>query len=221
MRGLDGQIYDFSATPTGDKLFVKPYRGDFGTLEVRAGGRQIDKLGVAGLLYSDKRGLVEFGVTKGEEALSPTHRLPVGDYRVYVLSMDFGRLTFTLRSLDEAWIRMGRSGRQPPLFPIKIRADKPCVLDFSATPVVRFASPGKGQTFKPCETVKIEALLIDPDLDVLFGGITDTTVKVGELTYKDGQGKTITRPRYAVLDPTVEITDSSGKKVADGTMPFG
>ena len=34
-------------------------------------------------------------------------------------------------------------------------------------------------------------------------------------------GKPITAPSYAALDPMVVITDSSGKKVAEGTMPFG
>ena len=34
-------------------------------------------------------------------------------------------------------------------------------------------------------------------------------------------GKAMTVPRYASLDPDIAILDSSGKKVAEGKMPFG
>jgi hypothetical protein len=219
MRSLDDQPYTISTTPTGDKLFVKPYRGDFGVLEVGPGDRKITKFGLAGTVYSDNYALTAISERKDEKP--GEYHLPVGDYRVDNLNIDFGRLSIFARCADSPRYYPDQYGQRPATFPIKIRKDKPCVLDFSTKPTVAFVTPSGNQTFKPGDTVKLEAFLVDPELGVVFGGLNDTTKKVGEYKYKDEKGNEIAMPRYASLDPTVEITDSSGKKVADGIMPFG
>jgi hypothetical protein len=214
MRGLDGQLYKISATPTGDKLFVKPYRGDFGTLRVGSGGRDLKGFGVGGIFFSDSLGILMFGAE--DEKFPAERRLPVGDYRAVVLSLDYGPLVFTGRAVDNP-----RHQASVGQFPIKIRKDPPFVVDFSAKPTVKFASPTSDQTFKSGEEVKFEALLVDPDLNVRVGRITDTSKKVGEVTRKNATGKEETVPEYASPEPTVVISDSTGKQMAKGTMPFG
>ena len=98
---------------------------------------------------------------------------------------------------------------------------KPCVLEFSDKPLVLFNSPLKDQTFKPGDTVRVGAAIVDPALDLLLRGVKDTTQKLSERTYTDREGNKVTVPTYASLDPQVVITDSSGKQVAEGKIPFG
>ena len=64
-------------------------------------------------------------------------------------------------------------------------------------------------------------MLIDSDKGMFIADLDDTSKKIGEMSYKDEDGKTIAIPRYESLEPTVVITDSSGKQVAEGKMPFG
>ena len=69
--------------------------------------------------------------------------------------------------------------------------------------------------------MRIEAILTDPALGTMLGGLEDRTRKEQDLEITGEDGKKIAIPRYASLDPTVTITDSSGKEVAGGKMPFG
>ncbi len=219
MRSLDGQPYTLLTTPTGDKLFVRPYRGDFGVLEVGPGERKITKSGLVGTVYSDNYALTAIGERKDQKP-GECH-LPVGDYRVEILSIDFGRLSLFVRSADSPRYYPEQYGQRPATFPIKIRKDKPYLIEFAAKPTIAFVSPGGGQAFKPGDTVKVEAFLVAPDLNVVLAGLDDTSTKVGEDTYTDENGKKVAVPRYASIEPTVVISDSSGKKLANGTMPFG
>jgi hypothetical protein len=51
--------------------------------------------------------------------------------------------------------------------------------------------------------------------------VDDTTDKISAYKYRIPGGEIVDIPRYRSLEPTVTITDSSGKQVAQGTMPFG
>jgi hypothetical protein len=225
MLEVDGQLYSFSATPTGDKLTVAPYRGDFGTFEIGPGQRNIDKLGATGRFLSNKPSLVNVG--EGTSPFLPgtkksrRHRLPVGDYLPTSLEVDFGPVGVSLSPNDYSEDGTDDRKAKPPTYGIKIRKDKPYVLDFSNKPAVLFTGPGKDETLRPGSNVHIEAVLTDPVLDLMIGGLEDKTRKVTELTFKDPQGKDVTIPRYASLDPTIVIADSSGKEVSGGKMPFG
>jgi len=225
-RVVDGQLYNISATPTGDRLFVKPYRGDFGVLEVAPGGRDIKSLCATGILISDNDRLLQVGespqspLSESEKEKLREHRLPVGDYKIGYLAVEFGPLSFAVRSADDLIVSPEQRRQEPLVYPIKIRKDKPCILDFSAKPTVTFANPRGDQTFKPGDTVKIEAFLVDPALNLLIGSLTCTSKEVGKEGFTtDKEGKRGPVPRS--LDPTVEITNSAGEKIADGKMPFG
>lgn len=75
-----------------------------------------------------------------------------------------------------------------------------------------FADPAKDRTFKLGDEVEVNAVLVDPVLNTMIRGLNDTSHMI---TLKDGCTK---NPSF---DPTVAIADSSGKIVAEGTMPFG
>jgi hypothetical protein len=225
MREVDGQLYDISATPTGDKLIVTPYRGESGVLEVGAGARDVEKLGAIGMFISERPSLLtlgEFGALPSPDVEKPRrHRLPVGDYAPMSLTVDVGRVQaqFYANHLGPD----GSPDSQPkgPAYTIKIRKDRPFVLDFSEKPNVVFTSPAKDQTFKPGDSIQLDAVLIDRELNLMIAGLHDTTRKEREMSFTMEGGEQMTIPRYASLDPTVVIADASGEEVASGKMPFG
>ena len=106
------------------------------------------------------------------------------------------------------------------VYAIAIRKDKPFVLDFSNKPDVMFASPAKSDRFKPGDEVSVKAVLVDPGLDIMIRGLSDAR-RTKKETYRLNDGKTQSYDRPLSLDPVVTVADSSGKKVAEGTMPFG
>jgi hypothetical protein len=220
IREADGEFYKLSATPSGDKLTVRPFGGDRGVLELSAGKKDVKPLGMVGILTLDQSmlslGDLGYPVPAGR-AKTATYRLPVGDYRPMMLNVDYGDLQVSLRA-DYTRNVLGASKQSGS---IEIRKDKPYVLDFSAKPEVSFQSPAEGQVFKLGEQVRLAAVLKIPDKGLLIGGLQDMSKKVGEMRWMGEDGKPVTIPRYASLDPTVVITDSAGKKVAEGTMPFG
>ena len=81
MHWLDGALYCFSTTPTGDKLFAQPYRGDFGQFEIGAGKRDIRDLGMVGSLRSQHAAVAvqKPGKDWGPEGMLVRQAAPVGD----------------------------------------------------------------------------------------------------------------------------------------------
>ena len=84
-----------------------------------------------------------------------------------------------------------------------------------------FTSPAANETVLAGDEIDIEAMLVDPVLDVMVTDIRDTTRKEREYEYTDENGENVTVQRYASLNPTVTITSAAGKQVASGEMPFG
>jgi hypothetical protein len=135
-------------------------------------------------------------------------------------SIDYGHLRL---SISQNYHADGEPrGAKPDdwVYGIKIRKDQPFVWDFSTPPEVMFASPAKDQTCKPGDEISVQAVLIDPKLTVMIRGLTDVDRKEKK-TLNLGEGRTTTIEEQASLDPVVTITDSSGKQVAEGPMPFG
>jgi len=205
-----------------DKLIVKPYRGDFGAFKIGPGARDIKDISVQGSLRSEKN-QIGFGptppTTGEQEKKTNEYKLPVGDYLPSYITIEYGRLQI---SLSDNYHSDGKhqNFERSRTYGIKIRKDKPYVLDFSNKPEVLFASPAKDKTFKPGEEVSVKAVLIDPVLDIMIRRLNDTTPKKKEAV-KLGDGQEAAPESIVSLDPTVTITDSSGNKVAEGTMPFG
>jgi hypothetical protein len=212
---LEGELYRTTTTPAGDQLFVTPYRGDFGTLEVSAGGRSIPPPTLEGELRC-RDAIVHAGKIRAEggfEAASSC-QVPVGDYYPW-LHLQYGRVGFALGvNFHADGVRRGRKGNGTNS--IKIRKDLPFVLDFSRRPDILFASPAKEQTFHPDDEIQVYAVLIDPVLDVMIRDL-----RVDNPPQEKAEGQSPPRKQTTDLNPTVTITDSSGKTVAEGTMPFG
>ena len=146
--------------------------------------------------------------------------VPVGDYLPADLRITFGRLSISIsHNFHSDGHPRDRQGR-PHVYGIRIRKDRPFVLDFSTKPEVLFASPAKNLHVKRGETVLVKAVLIDPVLDIMIRELRGPSRKRSRVA-KDPQGKEQRSAEVLSLDPAVSITDASGKVVATGTMPFG
>jgi hypothetical protein len=220
IRSISGNLVTVSATPLGDELTIAPYRGDVGVLEIGSGGRAITELGFTGGLVS-RTMLVTLGET-GSPLMTPELRrrylVPVGDYLPARLTARHGRLRFGVRALRESDLPAGE--KKAASYGIKVRQDRPCVVEFSGKPEVLVLDPRDGRSFKPGEQVEIRVMLAEPQQGILITGLEDITKPTGELKYRI-EGQEVVVPRYTQLDPTIVIRSSEGKQVATGTMPFG
>lgn len=224
---VGGQIYLTSTTPLGHKLTVKPYQGDFGVFAVGPGSRKLKgkELSLGGSL-SSKDFDIGLADRSGLEKAQDNRReylVPVGDYVPSYLSIEFGKLQVGVSDNYHSEGAPRSVERRERNYFIHIRKDKPFVLDFRNKPEIIFSRPTKDMTFKPGDEVSVAAVLIDPKLDIMIRRLTDTSRKEKK-TIRQGTGKEaheFTYEQPVSLDPIVTITDSAGKKVSEGPMPFG
>lgn len=217
MHWIDGTLLRFSATPTGDRLRVRPYRGDFGLFEVGSGGRDVKELNMCGSVESRDAAIAVGKLEGGRDwpTEARAHDIPVGDYLPTYLVVRMGPLSITLsQNYHSDGHPMDRRGR-PDVYGIKIRKGRPFILDFSNEPEVMFVSPARDHCFRRGDTIKVKALLTDPALDIMIRGLTDTSRK--EEFVQDGRKY----ERLLSLTPKVVIATADGKPVAEGVMPFG
>ena len=221
VQSVDGQFMTLSASPLGDELTITPYRGELGVLEVAAGGRAITEFGAAGELMGRSAAgntmIVPLGQRgpRAPETLPRSYKVPVGDYMLPTIIVQYGRLRFNARMSSVA----APPGKSSP-YAVQIRKDKPFVLAFSGKPEVNFMSPNKNQSFKPGDDVYIGAMLNEPGQGIQITGLWDTTEKKGTMRYVI-DGNVVTVPEYAQLDPTIVIRNAAGEEVTKGKMPFG
>jgi hypothetical protein len=217
---VDGKLFLTRATPLGDKLIVEPYRGDYGVFSLGPGNRKLENFSIrGGSLYSEK---MDFSLSLSLlNQLFPARefRVPVGDYTVQYAGFRYGKVSFSVSDNYHAEGR-ARDPKRRRTFGIAIRKDKPFVLDFSAKPEVMFTDPAKDKTFKPGDEVLVKAVLIDPALDLMIRRLTDMS-QTEKKTYRLPDGKEKSYDQPVPLNPTVVVTDASGKKIAEGAMPFG
>jgi hypothetical protein len=234
MRPVDGKWYGFAASPTGDKLTVKEYQGDVGVLAVGKGDRKLEgPVSMNGTLQGSDRYLpvANYGPPLAAGPKDPKARplmveritLPAGDYTPTYLSVQMGQLEVTVSNNY-----YGDGERAPntgnPILGIKVRKDQPFVLDFSNPAAIVFTSPAKEARVKPGQELRVEAVLVDPALDIMIRGLTDTSRTVKQevvRTYTNAPDQSVTIEMPARLDPKVVITNAAGKPVAEGVMPFG
>jgi hypothetical protein len=194
-------FYRFAATPTGEKLFVWPYAGPFGTLELGTGGRSAARVSMTGSLISSGAAVsLTDGLGTPPLPRARSFRLPVGDYSPYMLSLAYDSLQCqVMRNYHADGRPRGRMQGQSQVYAIQIREDKPFILDLSGKPQVLFALPARNHRVKLGGSLEVKAVLIDPALDIMFRFIS----------------------RGEPLDPKVTIKRANGEIVAQGTMPFG
>ena len=198
----DGVLYTTSATPLGNKLIVKPYRGDFGIIKIGAGGRNIKEMGLRGSLDSKTMAIsLKSRQPQAKEQKTPAqeyaqeYEAPAGDYCLSLVSVQYGRLKIELSDNYHADGEPRAVHRIRNYF-VKIRKDKPLVLDFANKPRVLFASPAKDKTFKPGDEIQVKAVLIDPVCDFMIRGLDDSSRKEKK-TYKLADGKEFSRNRVS------------------------
>jgi hypothetical protein len=168
MHKIDGAYWRLSTTPAGGRLFVAPYDGDFGTITTGSPWRLGGKRGLAGVLMAKDRAVL----VGDDDRREPVRRcrIPVGDYTPCMVAVYKGPL---LLDVSENYHSDGKPRRRdtPLAYGLKIRRDKPCVLDFSGRPEVLFALPARGTRLKPGEEVTVNAVLVDPKLDIMIRGL--------------------------------------------------
>lgn len=209
IRPIGNTNYCFSATPTGDRLIVRPYDGEFGTFEIGPGGRDIRTMAMSGSLRSRDTSVIVGGEIgdDGRPAKARRCRLPVGDYSPFHLTIDFGRLQVMASENLFGDGRRFDPWESPKVHGITIRRERPFVLDFSNKPELLFASPPKGHRVKAGETLEVTPVLIDPKLNIMIRNLRATTLRSGEGS--------------SLLDPKVRIARLDGTQVAEPFKPFG
>lgn len=209
LRKIGNTHYRFATTPTGDRLTVEAYDGAYGNLELGAGERDVQEMGILNGWLMSRNTLVslEDALENPKAEKRPRRcRLPVGDYFPSDLLIRYGRLQVFL---SDNYHSDGKPrDDHARVHGIKIRSNEPFILDFSNEPEVLFALPPKNHRVKAGEELRVKAVLIDPKLDIMIRGLDDTTATGGN------------RP-FASLDPRVVITRRNGERVAEGVMPFG
>jgi hypothetical protein len=205
---VDGTFYILSSTPSGDKLTVTPYTGPFGVLEVGTEDRNV------------KEGKVEAGLLVSEDAVIDVGkcprvdgkpRIPVGDYSRWDLNLRLGDLSFRLGTLAN----FEETPSDPPKFPIRIRQDKPCVINLSSKPKIVFRQPDAGERFKVGSEIRVVTHIHDPVMDASLTKLLDTRREIRQ----DRNAIEILLDVDQRIDPTVEFTNSSGEHVAWGEIP--
>jgi len=172
------KYYRFATTPTGDKLFVRPYDGQLGTFEVGAGRRNIQEISIRGSLRSEETAVAIGGeMERGWPKAAKSCQVPVGDYLPAYLRITLGRLSIFISNNYHADGQRRRPSNDPRIYGIKIRKERPFVFDLSNKPKVIFASPAKNHRIKLGEELTVKAVLIDPELDIMIRGLDDTTQK--------------------------------------------
>jgi hypothetical protein len=107
------------------------------------------------------------------------------------------------------------------VYGMKVRKDKPYVLDFSNEPMVVFDQPPTSQTtFSRGDEIAFAAVLVDPKLDIMIRGLDDTSVKVDK-EYKDRDGKVIhTAKVNKPLDPNVVVGAPTARSSPRASCPL-
>ena len=220
MQRKGDDFYTITATPLGDKLTVGLYCGPFGVFKVGAGDRKVKEISFQGFFRSPTASLnIGIDYTNPADAKKKITecKLPVGDYPTFYLSVDYGDLQV---SVGNNYTLQGQ-GDAPR--GIQIREEKPFVLDFPNKPQIVFQSPPAEKPVKLGTDVRIATILVDPKLDLMVRGLIDPKrTKKETIRYLVGkETREYTYNRPFSFDPTVTVTSSSGKKVAEGVMPFG
>jgi hypothetical protein len=168
LHKIKGTSYRFSTTPGGDKLTVQSYDGEFGTFKIGSGGRLVWDKSASGSLFSKDMAVVMRAESEdGEARPVRSCTLPVGNFSPAYLTIHYGSFCVTISTNYHSDGKAQDRGGRPLVYGFTIKKDKPFVLDFSNKPEIIFASPAQDSRFKAGEQIRVEAVLVDPKLDIM------------------------------------------------------
>jgi len=219
---IDDTFYEFMVVDAGAKIAARPYKGELGVIKVGKGGRELEKVEFNGSVHQSGGVSAPIGTIKEYwTGPVPECEIPVGDYTSHIMAVTYDNLTMEISNNYHTNAQGVQNGGDI-VYGMKVRKDKPCVIDFSNEPMVVFDQPPASQTsFSRGAEIQFAAVLIDPKLDIMIRGLNDTSVKV-DREYKDRDGKVIHTAKVdKPLDPKVVITRADGEIIAEGVMPFG
>ena len=218
---IDGKFFEFMLVEDGVKVACRPYKGDLGIIKVGKGGRDVEKAEFNG--SANQAGYVSapIGTIKERWPGSVAEcEVPVGDYTATGMGVIYDNLYIGI-SNNYYTNAQGQSRGKETVYGMKVRKDKPYVLDFSNKPMVIFDKPSGNRSYSRGKEIRFAAVMIDPELDIMICRLFDASVIVDK-EYKDLDGKVIqTRKMAKSLDPKVVIARANGEVVAEGVMPFG
>ena len=220
---IDGKYLEFMLVEDDTKIAGRLYKGEYGTIKVGKGGRDLEKAEFSGSVQQAGYVSAPIGAIGNHQVDKVSEcRIPVGDYTAYYVSVKYDDLAISISNNYHTNAKGQSRGNREVVYGMKVRKDEPYVLDFSNKPMVIFDQPSRSNTsFSRGKEIKFAAVMIDPKLDVMIRGLDDTSVTVDK-EYKDSSGKVIrTLKRPKSLDPKVVITRADGEVVAEGVMPFG
>jgi hypothetical protein len=211
-RRVEGTLYAFSSTPRGERLLAKPYTGPWGLLQRTCAAPSGTEVRIQECQLQSDQAIIDVNDCTAE---ADGIKVPAGAYRPHrrlVLRVGTLRLSLIPYELPPEQDKPHR----PPVFFIKIDPARPCTLDQGSKPQIVFEKPLATDRIVAGQEVVVSARIHDLVRDVLVFGLEDTQHK-----------ETIQRPgarpyqRNVSLDPQITITDSSGRVVAQGKLPFG
>ena len=207
---IDGTFHILTADREGTKLTVRPYAGPLGNLNIKA------STGVSGEIAVDMGWIMNedrvFDLMKCPKQ-GKIVQVPVGDYRPIRLSVEHGKRRITLGMLPPDPLVESPT---PPVS-IRVRETEGVAFRFPQLNHVQFKWANGRPQFKPGDEIKIEATMGKVETGLILVGLEDMTKKEQSYTLPDGTDY----QRYASVDPRIVITNSKGKRVAQGKMPFG
>jgi len=215
---IGGKFFEFILVEDGKKITGRPYNGEFGILKLGKGGRDLEKAEFSGSVYQAGYVSAPIGAFEKDGTIKMHEcRIPVGDYTAYYLSVKYDNLAISVSNNYHANAKGQPRGNREVVYGMKVRKDKPYVLDFSNKPMVIFDRPHPSErSFSRGQEIKFAAVMIDPDLDIMIRRLYDESVQVEKETSSGHKYK-----RSKSLDPKVVITRADGEIVAEGVMPFG
>ncbi|MHC4707743.1 MAG: hypothetical protein ACYS8I_11745 [Planctomycetota bacterium] len=220
---INGKFLEFMLVENGTKIAGRPYKGALGTIKAGKGDRDLEKAEFNGSVNQAGNVSAPIGMVK-ENWPGPAAEceVPVGDYTANIMTVIYDNLAIKISNNYHTNAKGQSRGNREVVYGMKVRKDKPYVLDFSNKPMVVFDKPSKSQTsFSRGREIKFAAVMIDPELDIMIRGLDDRSVMVDK-EYKDSSGRVLqTMKRPKSLDPKVVITRADGEIVAEGVMPFG
>jgi hypothetical protein len=169
---IDDEFYEFMLIEDGTKIAARTYKGELGTIKVGKGGRELEKAEFNGSVHQAGNISAPIGTIE-EYWTGPVSecRIPVGNYTAYLMSVIYDNLSIKI-SNNYHTNAQGVSKGKETVYGMKVRKDKPYVLDFSNESKVVFDQPPMSKnTFSRGEEIKFAAVLIDPKLDIMIRGL--------------------------------------------------